>query len=145
MKVERRLNGSRRRVGAAAAEFALILPVLLLIALACVDFGRFAYHHIAMTNATRAGAEYGIMHPYLSSGTGAWQTAIESTARAELSNQTDCTPSNLSTTTTVTIESNGRRRIRVVGTYASFNTLVSWPGIPSSTDLTATVEIWAIR
>ena len=145
MKVERRLNGQRRRTGAAAAEFALILPVLMTIALACVDFGRFAYHHIAVTNAARAGAEYAIMNPYLSAGGGAWQTAIQTTARNELTNQTDCTPANLTTTTTVTIENNGMRRVRVVATYSSFQTVAVWPGIPSSTPLTASIEMWAIR
>jgi hypothetical protein len=110
-----------------------------------VDFGRFAYHHIAVTNATRAGAEYAITHPYLVADSAAWQAAVQTTARDELTNQTDCTPANLTTTTTVTIENSGRRRVRVVATYSSFQTIVSWPGIPSSTPLTATVEMWAIR
>jgi Flp pilus assembly protein TadG len=46
----------RRRRGAAAAELAMILPLMLILVLGCVDFGRFAYSYIAVTNAARAGA-----------------------------------------------------------------------------------------
>jgi len=145
MKPRRVIRLNRTRGGAAAAEFALVLPVLMTLVLACVDFGRFAYHHIAITNAARAGAEYGIMNPYVASGSSAWQSAIQTTARNELTNQTNCTPTNLTTTTTVTIESNGLRRVRVVASYSSFQTIVSWPGIPSSSVLTARVDVWMIR
>jgi Flp pilus assembly protein TadG len=145
MKAGRRSGRSGRRRGAAAAELALILPVLMLIVLICVDFGRFAYHQIAVNNAARAGAEYAIMNPYLSSGSTTWQAAVQSTAQAELANQTNCDPTDLTTTTTVTIESSGLRRVRVVASYSSFQTVVPWPGIPSSTTLTSSVEMWAIR
>jgi Flp pilus assembly protein TadG len=45
---------NRSRRGAAAVEFALILPLLVTLVLACVDFGQFAYNYIAVTNAARA-------------------------------------------------------------------------------------------
>jgi len=141
MKVDRR----SKRQGAAAAELAVVLPVLLTIALVCVDFGRFAYHYIAVTNASRAGAEYGSTHAFQPSGASAWQSGIQTTARDELTNQTNCTPANLTTTVTVTNEGNGFRRVRVVASYASFQTVVSWPGIPDSTTLTATTEMRMIR
>ena len=54
----------RHRRGAAAVELAMILPVLMTIVLGCVDFGRFAYNYIAVTNAARAGASYAIMNNY---------------------------------------------------------------------------------
>ena len=57
--------GARRhRRGAAAVEFAVILPLLVTIVLGCVDFGRFAYNYIALTNAARAGAAFGCMNVY---------------------------------------------------------------------------------
>ena len=39
---------TRRRRGAAAAELAILLPVLVTIVLGCVDFGRFVYNYIAV-------------------------------------------------------------------------------------------------
>ena len=136
---------ARVRKGASASELAFILPVLVTLALGCVDFGRFAYHYIAVTNAVRAGAEYAVMNPYVSSNQGAWTAQIQSTAQAEMTNQTGCATSNLTTAVTTTLEASGLRRVRVVGTYASFQTLISWPGIPSTLTLRASVEMRVIR
>jgi Flp pilus assembly protein TadG len=54
-------SGARR--GAAVLELAVLLPVLLSVALLAVDFGRFAYWYIAVTNAARAGAGVGSANP----------------------------------------------------------------------------------
>jgi Flp pilus assembly protein TadG len=45
-----------RSRGQALVEFALILPVFLLLALAAIDLGRIFYSEITVTNAARAGA-----------------------------------------------------------------------------------------
>jgi len=44
--------------GQSLVEFALALPVLLLILLGLADFGRAFYYTTAIANAARAGAEY---------------------------------------------------------------------------------------
>jgi len=44
-------------------ELALILPVLMLILMGIVDFGRAFNAYIIITNAAREGARYGAMHP----------------------------------------------------------------------------------
>jgi hypothetical protein len=62
-----------------------------------------------------------------------------------LTGQTGCDPSALTTTTTVTIETSGLRQVRVEATYTSFQTLVSWPGIPSSPTLRSVVVMRAVR
>ncbi|MDF1502326.1 TadE/TadG family type IV pilus assembly protein [Roseisolibacter sp. H3M3-2] len=53
----------RRRLhddtGAAVVEFALLVPVLLLFAMAAIDFGRVVATGIAVSGAVRAGAQYG--------------------------------------------------------------------------------------
>lgn len=45
-----------RSRGQALVEFALILPIFMLLALAAVDLGRVFYSQITVTNAARAGA-----------------------------------------------------------------------------------------
>lgn len=45
-----------RNRGQALVEFALILPIFLLLALAAIDLGRVFYSQITVTNAARAGA-----------------------------------------------------------------------------------------
>jgi hypothetical protein len=117
----------------------------VLLAFACLDFGRFAYHYIAVTNTARAGAEHAITTPYGSDGEAGWRSAVEQTARAELTNQTGCDPARLTATTAVVVGPTERRRVRVETTYTGFRTLVSWPGIPDAPVMRAAVVLPAIR
>jgi len=50
-------------LGQSLVELALILPVLMLILMGIVDFGRAFNARIIITNAAREGARYGAMHP----------------------------------------------------------------------------------
>jgi Flp pilus assembly protein TadG len=47
--------------GVAATEFALILPVLLLILFGIIEFGMLMYSRTLITNASREGARAGIV------------------------------------------------------------------------------------
>ncbi len=44
-------------------EFAILLPVLLLIAFGVLDLGRLFHSAITITNAAREGARYGMFDP----------------------------------------------------------------------------------
>jgi hypothetical protein len=115
-----------------------------------VDFGRFAYTYIAVSNAARAGAAYGIMNNYVSAGYTAWQAEIQRTAREEMVNQTGFVWDNLTTVSEGIGETgndgnpNGYRRVRVTASYP-FTTIITWPGLPSSLTLQRRVELRAIR
>ena len=50
-----------RERGAAAVEFALILPVLVLILFGIIEFGLLLYDKQVITNASREGARAGIV------------------------------------------------------------------------------------
>lgn len=58
--------------GQGLVEFALALPVLLLILLGLADFGRAFYYTTTISNAARAGAEYAAKN----AGAGANTTTI---------------------------------------------------------------------
>jgi Flp pilus assembly protein TadG len=146
------MRASRRRrprPAAAATELALILPLLMLIVLGCVDFGRFACTQVAVRNAARAGAGYAIMHPEASAPTLA--AGVQQAAVTELARQTGCDPARLSTTVTVIPELATSQhptvmfRVRVTATYNAFETVVDWVGIPHIIPITATVEMRVIR
>ena len=49
--------------GQSLVEFALILPLFMLIVLGVFDFGRAIYAYSALHNAAREGASYGAVHP----------------------------------------------------------------------------------
>ena len=48
--------------GQALVEFALVAPVMLLLLLVAVDFGRVLFSFIAVNNAAREGAQYAAEH-----------------------------------------------------------------------------------
>ena len=55
----RRKNGEK---GQALVEFALLVPIFLLLLFAVVDFGMGFYSWITVTNAAREGARLGAVH-----------------------------------------------------------------------------------
>jgi Flp pilus assembly protein TadG len=53
----------RRRTGGAAVELIVIFPVMLLLIIGIVDYGRVFYTWVTVSNAARAGAEFGQQRP----------------------------------------------------------------------------------
>jgi hypothetical protein len=92
MRATRRSSprGGFPRRGAVAIEMAFIMPVLMLLILGSIDFGRFMYTWIAVTNAARAGAGIGIMghypdpDPSMNTGLINWQKSICNAVMNEL-------------------------------------------------------------
>lgn len=54
----RRRNLVRDERGAAMVEFAIVLPVLILLVLAVIDFGRLLFLYNNLANAVREGARF---------------------------------------------------------------------------------------
>src|SRR6476659_4703004 len=52
-----------RTLGQSMVEFALILPVMLLLVAAAVDLGRLFFAYVAVENAAKEGVLYGARHP----------------------------------------------------------------------------------
>jgi hypothetical protein len=69
------------RRGQALVEMAIILPVLLLLVLMALDFGRVFFGWVGLTNASRIGASYAAAHPT------AWGTPGNATQRAHYEDQ----------------------------------------------------------
>ena len=139
-------------------EFAIILPALVIIAFGCVDFGRFAYSYIAVTNAARAGASYGIMNNYTSSTYGTWVANITQAAKDEITSQgqgqldaaipgQQANPGNWQVTVSASRESTGLRRVQVLVSYPFYLTPPSriLLGIPNPITIERQVEMRLIR
>ncbi|CAN7533449.1 pilus assembly protein [Terrabacter sp. LjRoot27] len=54
---------ARTERGASAVEFAIVLPVLFLVIAGVVDFGRYFFTQIQLTNASREGARAAVVLP----------------------------------------------------------------------------------
>ncbi len=76
----RRLAGCRR--GGVAVEFALLMPLMLVLFLALYDFGMAAYENMSLTNAARVAGQYGVMNPLDSAGITAVATQSQTTWNA---------------------------------------------------------------
>jgi hypothetical protein len=60
--VEDQLSIGNGRRGQALVEFALIVPVMLLMLVIAIDFGRLFFSYIEVSNAAREGANYAAAH-----------------------------------------------------------------------------------
>jgi PKD repeat protein len=69
--------------GQSLAEFALILPVLILIVLIALDFGRALYGWVTLQNATRIAANYAALYPE------GWKGAGEPAVQADYETLTE--------------------------------------------------------
>src|SRR6266852_5013673 len=119
------------RRGTAAVEFALILPVLMLLLLGCIDFGRFPHSYIAVTNAARAGAGFGSVNPYTTATDKEWNAAIKSAVVDEMTKLNGFDSTQLVVPSTKPQNGN----VTVTVKYP-FQTVVDWsliwPGLPNS-------------
>lgn len=84
--VTRRAGGCspRCRRGIAACEFALVLPLLAVIAFGCVDLGRAVQRYMIISNAARVGAEYGATHRFTSYSRASWKNRVRAAVTEEL-------------------------------------------------------------
>jgi Flp pilus assembly protein TadG len=143
MRIARPLVGKQGnpRRGAAAVELAVVLPVLVLIVLGCVDFGRFAYTYVAVTNGARAGAGYGSVHPYPANGYARWQALVVQATKNEMS---DFNPAQIQVTAAAVNDTATLWRAQVDVSYP-FQTLIPWPGIPSQLTLSSRAAMRNVR
>lgn len=139
--------GYRNSDGSVAAEFALMAPILVLIATGIADFGMLATRSAGLAATARIGAEYARTYPDDTSGIQhAMQSAMSFapalTFPANFPRNCECddeTPIACSEScATVGRPAPNRVFIRVMANQ-SFTPLVPWPGIP--TMLTATTEV----
>ena len=123
----------RLRRGVATVELALTVILLIAMAGACIDLGRFAYTYIAVTNACSEGASYGCMTPPTAfPDDAAWQAAVQARAAQET---TGLNPPLAAGDFTVQLwQEPGHTHVcvRVTATIP-FNLLVApWPWLPST-------------
>ena len=57
------LSRDHRSLGQSVVEFALVVPVFILLLLMAVDFGRLFFSYVQVTNAAREGAAYAAAAP----------------------------------------------------------------------------------
>jgi Flp pilus assembly protein TadG len=144
--------------GNALVELAVALPLLVLTLIGTTDFARVFYMSIELTNAARAGAQYGAFSPGHSTNVAVMQstataavniTGVTATAAQLCQCATDSgtfsptTPANSCTTAAATACTGGTHRVMTVTvtTTKTFTTLVNFIGIPSTLNLTRSATL----
>jgi Flp pilus assembly protein TadG len=138
----------RNQLGTALIETAISLPLFCLMLLGAAEFARLAYASIEVTNAARAGAEYGAY----SHGTASDSAGVTTAATADAANLTGLTVTNISLSCAcsnstytpsgcsdnTTCESNNTAMVETitVNTQATYDPLIHYPGGPLSMTLT---------
>ncbi len=120
------------RRGAAVAELAILLPFLTFLFLAAVDFGRVFYHYLTITNCASNGATYASTDATHAVDTSGIQDAA-------LVDATDLKPTQSVSSTTGTDKA-GNSFVQVTVSYP-FQTIASFPGIPSYMTIRRTVQM----
>lgn len=114
--VRRSLSVSDR--GATAVEFALVLPLLLVLVVGLIDFGRMGFVQVSVTSASREGARYSSLFSSGISNTQTFNDLVQGSAPAAARvsqldsagtltvNVTQCSNTQSNENTTVTVSTN---------------------------------------
>ncbi len=121
--------------GQALVELALIAPVLIILMLGVMDYGRVYFAYISVTNGARIGADYAANGPTQATDT----AAIKAAALGDTTDLLDQSPTNPEVTVVTANDSQGQLYADVTMTY-TFSTLFPWPGLPTSIDIERTVR-----
>jgi Flp pilus assembly protein TadG len=132
----RRLRTGNR--GQSLVETAFMLPILLTILFSAVELARVAYVGIQVSNAAKAGAQYGAQNGYTAADTTGISTAAASDAMG-LSGLTTtssytcaCSDGTTSTCANTDCSSSHIVQTLTVKTQATITPLIHYPGFPAS-------------
>jgi hypothetical protein len=125
----RRNNATR--AGAAAVEFAVVLPVLITLFLGGIDFGR-------------SGAFYASMHNHTEYTRTFWEEQIRAAVIEEMQNLSGFKSDDLGVEISSTVDSQGLFRVGVEVSYP-FTTATDWPMLPRNVMLRNRVVMRQIR
>lgn len=123
----RSLKPARQRAQA-LVELAIALPLLVLLMLGAVDYGRVFFYFQEVESAAAAGAQIGCM----SSNNAANSSLISSNALLQLTDMTNFSP----TVTNTIVGSN-----LSVTVTATFRPFIAWPFLPTNVPMQRTVQM----
>jgi len=140
--VLKRLRGLKADDGQALVEFAMCLPLMLVLLAAIVDYGLYIQAAIQVQDAAMSGASYGAMpgNQTNTSGMQFWATYSASNSYTPVTNfsanATDiftCTPGGATVSYNATCTGYGTPIEYVqVRTSGKFSAILGYPGIPAN-------------
>jgi Flp pilus assembly protein TadG len=98
---------ARRHKAQSIVEFAFVAPILIILALGILGFGRAFYTYIDLANAARSGARYAASAPQKPCGTSAEKAALRAAVVAQVKSaqrNLEWSPSSPRTPPVITLE-----------------------------------------
>jgi Flp pilus assembly protein TadG len=142
---------ARSQRGASLVEFAILAPVFIFMFVGIVEIGRYTYYAIVLSNAARAGVQYGAQT--LSTAQDAVGMASAAAADAMSIPQMSASPSyfcmDTSTNTTVSpcpdpLPTDDAYYVKVV-TTGTFASLLHYPGIPNNVPISGSAVMRVVN
>jgi Flp pilus assembly protein TadG len=142
--------GARKRDrGQSLVELAFVVPLLLLLLVGIIEIGRFAFYSILVSNAARAGAQYGAQSLANAADNFGITTAANRDGQGGAGllvtpgQRCGCSEATLSATCPATVCALPSHplvyvRVQVVG---AFPVLFRYPGLPASINVTSVEEM----
>jgi Flp pilus assembly protein TadG len=125
-------------------ELALLLPLLLLLLVGVIEIGRYAYFDILVSNAARAGAQYGAQSLIQAADVAGIQTAAQNDGLNSMTittaQQCGCVAGGLGGCPSGAVCPQPLVYVQVTATNR-FNSLFNYPGLPASLTLSSTVTM----
>lgn len=149
MRDQRTISGvCSAEQGASLVELALVLPLLMLLLIGAVDFGRAFYLAMEISGAAQAGAEYGTQNPTDTTGIAAaaqvdapdvpFLAVTTPTYGCECSDGTGFSSNCTNTPSCPSSNVVYRVTVRVSATYTPW---FPWPKVPSSISLSSSATM----
>ena len=123
--------------GQSIAEFAILLPTLVMILAVAADFGRALTAYIAISSGAREGAAYGMQSTVQATDV----DGIEAAVRADIGSGGSIWGTDVGINVpALANDAQGYKQVEVTVSY-SFAPFIPIPGLPSTFDLDRTVKM----
>ncbi|QEG39615.1 TadE/TadG family type IV pilus assembly protein [Roseimaritima ulvae] len=134
----------KTRSGTTATELAVVLPLLVLVTLACSDFARVIQYRQLVANAARTGAHRGAMQQCTDYTRSDWEQQVRQTVVDELQHleQFDASATVIAVESTEDLSGKQHAAVEV---ELPFDTMIAWPGLPSRVLLNHRAEFQHFR
>ena len=127
--------GETRRRGVATLEMAVMIPLMVLLLLGAIDFGRIFYAGVTVASAARSGASYGSLSGDLSQDTTGIKLLAEEDSQdlgqvsVTVERFCECADGSLVDCSSACVDGLPRVYVKVTA-EKTFQALIPFPGIP---------------
>jgi len=136
---KRRLSAARR--GAILFEFAVTIPLMMLLSIAVFDFARVSYFRLVVADAAGAASRYAAFNPITSVSQAVWQQGLEEATRTSVTGSAWISPTSLVIHPAQIVDVTPYEKRITVKVEYPFHVTLWWPGIPSDPTVVSQVSV----